>query len=266
MDSLLRLIEKSDELIPFFAQCPDGKRGRPLSAGSAVAMEKESPGSVCAKEASARRGAGRVGARTVFYRMKTYSDKLRERMEKERAKKDREAIGAFEEPKDLQDGEKAVFPVLYKKINGGTNKQKGASKRLVKTYRDKIREISRVYPKQGKFFTEAWRNLHKLGKTGDILERSTLPSKYLVLSLLSRPSIKSLAKIFGVDIAKKNSKSFDRIMSRFFKDDEDYNIDKEKLRQENNSEGKEMDYGEKLRRLREKRNETFDFLKENKNE
>lgn len=262
MDSLLRLIEESDELIPFFAQCPAGKRGRPLGAGSAVAMEKANPGSVCAKEASARRGLGRVGARTVFYRMKTYSDKLRERLEKERAKKEREAIGAFEEPKDIKDNKKAIFPVLYKKIKGGTHKQIGASKTLIKEYRNRIRELSNAYPKQGKFFTEAWRNLHKLGKPGDILERKGLPSKHLILTLLSRPSIKALSKVFGIDITKKNSKVFDRIMLRFFKDDEDYNIDKEKQKQAENS---EVDYKEKLRRLGERRNESFDFEGENKN-
>lgn len=231
MDSLLRLIEESDKLILFFAQCPAGKRGRPLSVGSAVAMEKASPGSVCAKEASARRGVGRVGARTVFYRTKTYSDKLRGRMEKERAKKDREATGAFEDPKDAQDEKEASFPILYKSIKGSSPKQIGFSKKLVKDYRSGIKELSQNYPKQGKFFTEAWKNLHKIEKTGDLLERRGLDKKHLLLTLLSRPSIKALSKAWEIDITKEKPNNFAKIMARFFKDDEEYNIAKEKQKQ-----------------------------------
>lgn len=57
-------------LLNFIAQCPASKRGRPMSVGNAMRMEKAAPGSVCAKESRARDGKG---LRQVFYKMKAGS-------------------------------------------------------------------------------------------------------------------------------------------------------------------------------------------------
>ena len=59
MDPLLRLIERTSNIMKFFVKCPEGKRGRPMNVGRASEMNKIDPGSVCAKETS--------GGKTVFY-------------------------------------------------------------------------------------------------------------------------------------------------------------------------------------------------------
>ena len=58
-DQLLRLIERTDDIINFYVKCPDGKRGRPMGVARAVEMNKIDPGSVCSKETP--------NGRTVFY-------------------------------------------------------------------------------------------------------------------------------------------------------------------------------------------------------
>lgn len=227
MDALLQLIEQTDDLLEFFVQCPAGKRGRPLSVAKAQEIEKSQPGSVCAKVAQSRRGGG-PGERTVFYRMKTYGDTLKERMEKERIKRERQASGAFEPPKGKGQSNEASFPVLWKGLRGTSEKQVGYAQKLVKDFRNSIRNLAGSNSQNGGYFTEAWRNLHRIEKANDIIERNGLDDKHLVLTLLSPQSAKVMARAMGINIAKNFPPNFARIMDRFFKNDEEYHIAKEK--------------------------------------
>lgn len=67
---ILMQLQRIDDILKFYNKCPDGKRGRPMGVGKAAALEKASPGSICAKEVKANPSRGK-GERTIFYRNKT---------------------------------------------------------------------------------------------------------------------------------------------------------------------------------------------------
>lgn len=67
---ILMQLQRIDDILKFYNKCPDGKRGRPMGVGKAAALEKASPGSICAKEVKANPSRGK-GERTIFYKNKT---------------------------------------------------------------------------------------------------------------------------------------------------------------------------------------------------
>lgn len=205
---MLARMDHIDEVLKFVASCPASKRGRTIPINTARQLEKEHPGSVCAKvsKATTTHGQNRAG-RVIFYRIKA--------REEEKKKKQKETTGVFKRRETDEKGKPLAKKGRPLRIDYmmHADTEKKLRKYLVR--------LQTKIPKLSSYVKEAWASWGKVKREKFHLSPlAKLPPSDLFLALLSPESTKRIALAFRINMADSAySAEFLDIMKDKLKDD-----------------------------------------------
>lgn len=239
---ILARLDRLDNVMNFFAQCPASKRGKPMDPGQAIHQEKKNPGSVCMKVSRARDGRG---VRHIFYKVASRAEKAAQKAKQptdqnskqearpqkkakpltpvEMLKRKAAAITAVASP-TLAKKPASDTPTFHSGIKGLSDKQQKWGKifhhSLERLLRAHIASLGDTAAEMKPYTQEAWTNLTKLETAGSIFGLKGLDGEGLFWALLSPQSAKQLAVKTETNLAaEERGPIFARIMKGKFKGD-----------------------------------------------
>lgn len=242
-------LARVDNILKFYMQCPASKRGRTMSVGNAVRLEKAHPGSVCAKESRARDGKG---LRQIFYKVKTgtkapsASESEYDKPQAQTSEK-RTSQGKTSQSPQKQPPQKPSPKPVNKPQNIDKEKKKAAQPKggqsefksnvvaksakqaqwakafhhqIFRNLEPYLTKLKEVRPEYKSYAQEAMDELANITTPGPIFGLKGLEPVQVFWSLLSAESAKKLASTANVNLVVAiHGTAFTRIMKAKFKDD-----------------------------------------------